>query len=133
MTEQLPVAAQPRILAKRKCDEQVRRAVRKARRFAPHLENPVFLTMLQSFCRISLLLERGYASLRDGSLLDDEGELRSSVDAVRRLAETQVRLAKELGLTPSTLRALAKDKTFDLAAELANVEEAEVSDGQAEN
>ena len=50
--------------------------------------------------------------------------MRGSVDTVRRLAETQTRLAEKLGLTPATLRAMAKEKVIDLAAELA-----EVSDG----
>jgi hypothetical protein len=99
--------------------------VRKARRLAPHLENPIFLPLLQSFCCISLLLERGYQSLRDGILLD-EHELRGSVDTVRRLAETQTRLAEKLGLTPATLRAMAKEKVVDLAAELAE----DVTDGE---
>ncbi len=123
----LPARPRPesRMAVRRHRDEQIRRGVCKARRLAPHLENPIFLPLLQSFCRISLLLERGYQSLRDGSLLDQDGELRGSVDTVRRLAETQTRLAEKLGLTPATLRAMAKEKVIDLAAELAE----DVSDG----
>ncbi len=113
-----------RVAVRRHRDEQIRRGVRKARRLAPHLDNPVFLPLLQSFCCISLLLERGYQSLRDRSLLDDEGELCASIDVVRRLAETQTRLAEKLGLTPATLRAMGKEKVIDLPAEMA-----EVSDG----
>jgi hypothetical protein len=38
---------------------------------------------------------------------------------VRRLAETSARLAKELGLTPSTLRTLSREKTIDLLGAMA--------------
>ncbi len=103
-------------MAKR--DEQVRRYVRCVRDLVPHLENPVYAPMLQSFARISLLLERGYSHLREGSLLNKDGELRPGIDTIRRLAETQSRLARELGLTPATLRSLAREKPgFDIAAE----------------
>jgi hypothetical protein len=127
VSDTLPPRPRPvsRIAVRRYRDEQIRRGVRKARRLAPHLENAIFLPLLQSFCRVSLLLERGYQSLRDRSLLDEEGELCASIDIVRRLAETQTRLAEKLGLTPATLRAMAKEKVVDLAAELAE----DVSDG----
>jgi len=125
---ELPAPPRSRILERKKRDEQIRRAVRKARRLAPHLENPVFLPLLQSFCRISLLVERGYAELRKNTLLDENGELRASIDVVRRLAETQTRLAEKLGLTPTTLRMLSREKVLDLAAALAeDVEDAEVT------
>lgn len=120
----LPAAApRSRALTASKRDEKIRRRIRKARKLAPHLENPIFLPLLQSFCRVSLLVERGYESLQNGSLLDADGELRASIDVVRRLAETQTRLAEKLGLTPSTLRALSREKVVDLAAELAETVE----------
>jgi len=104
-----------------KRDEQVRRFVRRLRALVPHLDNPIFLPALQSFARIHKLLDRSYGHLREGSLLNQDGELRTSIDAVRRLAETHSRLSKELGITPTTLHALAREKSanFDLAAEFA--------------
>jgi hypothetical protein len=82
--------------------------------------------VLQSFGRVSLLLQDSYERLRDGELIDPEsGELRPSIDLVRRLAETQTRLAKELGLTPLTLRSLGREKSVDLAATFAEVDDGE--------
>lgn len=118
MTEsQLPSTTRPRIPRKR--DEAIRRFVRRCRSLAPHLESATYAPLLQSFGRISLLLARGYENLRDGEIIGADGELRPSVDAVRRLAETQTRIAKELGLTPLTLRALSREKVVDLASEMA--------------
>ena len=102
----------------RKRDQQVRRLVRRLRTLAPHLDNPAFAPTLQSFARVSILLERGYAFLRDRDVIADD-EIRPSYDSVRRMAETAARLAKELGLTPSTLRSMSREKTVDLAAHFA--------------
>jgi hypothetical protein len=103
----------------RKRDQQVRRFAARLRSLAPHMDHPVFAPLLAAFARVSIVLERGYAFLRDQDLVGADGELRPSVDAVRRLAETQVRLARELGLTPLTLRALSQERPLDLAAEMA--------------
>jgi hypothetical protein len=103
----------------RKRDQQVRRFSRRICALAPHLDNPLFAPLIAAFARTSLMLERGYTFLRDHDVIGEDGELRPSIDAVRRLAETQVRLAKELGLTPSTLRSLSQGKTIDLAARFA--------------
>jgi hypothetical protein len=107
-----PVKTQSRGLA-RKRDQQVRRFVGRIRMLAPHCDNPVFTPALAAFARVSLMLERAYVFVRDKDLIGENGELRSSVDAVRRLAETQSRLAKELGLTPGTLRALSREKVIN--------------------
>jgi hypothetical protein len=107
-----PATVQPRGLA-RKRDQQVRRFVGRIRIIAPHCDNPIFTPALAAFARVSLLLERAYAFVRDKDVVGENGELRPSVDAVRRLAETQSRLAKELGLTPGTLRALSREKVIN--------------------
>ena len=104
--------AKPRGMA-RKRDQQVRRFVARIRTLAPHCDNPVFAGALAAFARITIMLERSYAFLRDKDVVGANGELRPSVDTVRRLAETQSRLAKELGLTPATLRALSREKVVD--------------------
>jgi hypothetical protein len=107
-----PAKPQPRGIP-RKRDQQVRRFIARIRTLAPHCDNPVFTPALAAFARVSLLLERAYAFVRDRDVIGENGELRPSVDAVRRLAETQSRLAKELGLTPTTLRALSREKVVD--------------------
>jgi hypothetical protein len=122
-----PVAKGP-YSSTRKRDQQVRRFAARVRSLAPHIDNPIFAPLLATFARISIMLERGYAFLRDQDLVGADGELRPSVDAVRRLAETQTRLARELGLTPLTLRVLSQERPVDLAAEMAR--QIEETDGE---
>lgn len=56
-----------------------------------------------------------YERLRGEELLID-GELRPSIDTIRRLAHTQTYLATSLGLTPTTFRELTHEKlTVDLS------------------
>lgn len=114
-------------LARRQRDQRLRRIVRQARRLAPHLDDRAFGPVLQSFGRISLLLADSYEKIRNQELLDDHGELRSSVDTIRRLADTQAKLAEKLGLTPATLRTFTREKAADLAAAFveSDVDEAE--------
>jgi hypothetical protein len=84
--------------------------------------------VLQSFGRVSLLLSDGYEKIRGAALLNADGELRSSIDTIGRLAGVQLKLGKELGLTPSTLRALAGEKHVDLAAAFAEHDNAETAE-----
>jgi hypothetical protein len=122
----LPAPRMGRAVVRAKRDQRMRRIIRRARTLAPHLDSAVFSPILQSFARVSLLLGDCYEKLRDGELLDEDGELRPSINTVRALAETQMRLARELGLTPVTLRQLGREKRVDLAAALAgHVEDAE--------
>jgi hypothetical protein len=94
----------------RKRDERVRRLVRRCRSLAPHLGNPAFGPVLQSFSRLSLLLSDSYEQLRSQDLIDDRGELRPSVETIRRLASTQAYLAMTLGLAPNNnVRELTRD------------------------
>lgn len=92
------------------------------RLLAPHLDNPAFTPTVRSFVRVSILLERGYQFLREQDIVGDDKEIRSSYDAVRRMAETAARLAKELGLTPTTLRSLSRERPIDLASEVAETD-----------
>jgi len=72
-------------------------------------------------------------AMRDTPILNSDGELRSSLDVLQRLISAQTKLAKELGLTPMTLRSIAREKGVDLAGMLADEDEAEVvGDGQKE-
>jgi hypothetical protein len=100
-------------------DQRLRRIVRRCRILAPHLDNAAFGPVLQSFGRISLLLADSYEKIRGAELLGEDGELRPSIDTIRKLADTQAKLAEKLGLTPSTLRTLGREKRVDLAGALA--------------
>jgi hypothetical protein len=117
-TDSQQVTTRPHLTV-RKRDEQVRRFCRRMRTLAPHLEDPVFVPLIQSYAKVSLLLARCYETLRAGEIVGDDGEIRPSVDAIRRLADTSARLAKELGLTPLTLRALSRERTIDLPSAMA--------------
>lgn len=118
--EHLPAKRQ----SKRQRDQQIRRLTRRLQTLAPHLDRPEFLPLLRSYARLSILIERTYGVIRDDdSLMGEDGEIRSSIDTVRRLAETQSRLAEKLGLTPATLRAFSREKTVDLAAVMADKED----------
>jgi hypothetical protein len=118
MTQSL-TTTQPRMPAKRRRGEQVRRFCRRLRSLAPHLDNPAFAPLLQSYAKVLLLQSRVYEAVRAGEIVGPDGEIKTSVDSVRRLAETSARLARELGVTPLTLRALSREKNADLAASFA--------------
>jgi hypothetical protein len=91
----------------------------------------LFTPVLQSFGRISLLLQDSYEKVHNGDLIDAEtGELRPSIDVVRKLSETQMRLAASTGLTPLSLRLFAKEKCVDLAGAFAEIEYAEELNGE---
>jgi hypothetical protein len=121
MSETLPAQPSRRVVRRQK-DQRLRRIVRRARTLAPHLDNPAFGPVLQSFGRVSLLLADSYETLRGAELLNADGELRSSIDTIRKLADTQLKLAEKLGLTPLTLRALGREKSVDLVAAFAEAD-----------
>ncbi len=132
MNEQiLAPAPRPRTLKVRKRDQRVRRACRQILVVAPHLDDPKYRPLIQSFARISLLSVDGFEHLRERGLVGENGELRSSVDVFQRLVNTQMKLAEKLGLTPSALGKLSKEKPVDLAAAMSAHEE-EVIDVEPE-
>lgn len=121
----MPVA--PLTRAARRRDQRVRRKKQQILVGAPHLED-AFRPLLESLARVTLLTEDGYEFLRKNGLVNEQGELRSSVDTVQRLMSTQLKLANALGLSPAALGKLRKEKPADLAAALAghvDVEDAE--------
>ena len=90
----------------------------RARRFAElsSLEDLKWRPALQTLARISLLAERAYQVLKERpSLLDEHGELCKSIDAFRRLAETQAVLLKAVGLMPGSTVAESPDKEIEAA------------------
>ena len=119
-----PVTRKPRTQRLRRRwtrDEAVRRLMCGIRTLAPHVDSRIYTPTLQSFARISVLLSDCYELIRRQELIGPNGELRPSVDTVRRLALTQVHLAEKLGLTPSSLREATHERTavdmLDAAAE----------------
>jgi hypothetical protein len=115
-----------RSLIRRKRDEQVRRFARRLRQIAPHLNDLRFGPLVSSFARISILLERAYATLKDRDLISPEtDELRTSIDTVSRLIGQQVKLAAALGLSPMTIRSLSREKVADAFDAARGVEDAE--------
>lgn len=122
MTNQ-PSPYVPRAFARKKRDQRLRRICRQLVRVAPHLDDPRFAPLVRSFGRLTLLLEAAYDAVRDTSPLNSEGELRSSLDAIQRLSTAQLKLARELGLSPTSVRSVSKEKAVDLPAAFARVEE----------
>jgi hypothetical protein len=73
---------------------------------------------VQNFCQVSVMLERTYARLAevDDLMSPRTGELRNSVDVLRRLSDTHRMLGRELKLSPLT----APTGFLDLAASIAD-------------
>lgn len=120
-----PLARVPRRAAKVKRDGRVRRFRRQLAMVAPHLDDPRFGPLLGTFARISILALDAYENLRERGIVADDGELRSSVDVVQRLAGAQLKFARELGLTPSAVGKLCNERPIDLAAAMADVTDVE--------
>lgn len=102
-------------------DQRLRRLKSALLRAAPHLGDEKFAPIVVSFARITLLAGDSGEFLRQHGLVGENGELRSSVDTVNRLVGTQLKLAAALGLTPTTLRSIAKERSVD-AFEIAREE-----------
>ncbi len=105
----LPLRSPTRVQHKR--DQAIRAAVRKLRARCPHLDKPEYIPLIRSYARLSVLIERAYAVLRDGNIVDDKGELRQSLDTLRRMMTTQAALAEKLGLSPHVAASMAKPVT----------------------
>lgn len=110
--------------------ERTRRAARSVIRAAPHLEEVRYRPLVLRFAQLHVLAGDAFEHLRRVGLLNQDGELRASVDVFQRLAMAQLRLAEKLGLTPAALGKLGKTKPIDLAAAMSEAEV--VSDGKAD-
>jgi hypothetical protein len=130
--DDFPVARKPpvshywpkRDQAKRKRDLKVRSRGRAIIKAAPFLADPKFRPMLLSLCRLTILIERSYESLADDeSLISGEtGELRTSLTTLNGLIAQQTRLLTALGLAPSVIGKITRERPIDLAAAFAHVE-----------
>lgn len=75
----------------------------------PALCDPRYSAQLWTYGCITLLIRDSYAAIKNQSLFNSQtGELRGSLDTIRRLAETQKNLANSLCLSPEAARTLEK-------------------------
>jgi hypothetical protein len=101
-------------VAMRKRDQKIRRLVRHIEKLS-NLSNPRYRPALQTAARLTLLVDKTYELLKErNSLLNEDGEISSSLDAFRRLCDSQLAALKSLGLLPtSILPENAADKSLD--------------------
>lgn len=104
-------------------DQRVRRLKRTLAALDPRFDDPKYLPLLTSFAQITLLSRDCYDYLRAAGLTNSDGEFRSSVDVFQRLTSAQLKLARELGLTPASLGKVKGERPIDLAAAFARKDE----------
>lgn len=120
------VASVPAPISRPKKNQRVRRQVRDVQRLVPHLNNPIFRRQLGNLGLTSVLIQDSYEEIRRRGLINPEtGELRASIDTIRKLVDSYAKQARELGITPSTLKALGHEKSVDIAAKFAEVDDGE--------
>jgi hypothetical protein len=124
----LYVRAQPGLKLR---DKKVERLARKMRTVMLWLEESDLPTC-RAWAELEVLSSRVYAELRDGGVINGEGEARRLLDDYRKLRQTQVTLSRELGMTPAARMAIKANGSrapIDLAAALAS----EVEDVSTDN
>lgn len=89
----------------------------------PRLDDPKFGPLITSFAEVTLLSRDAFDFLRGNGLVNEDGELRSSVDTFQRLLGQQVKLARELHLTPASLGKVKGERPVDLPAAFARNDE----------
>jgi len=93
--------AKDRQVAKFHRNRQVRQRVLRYVKISD-LKDLRFRPVLKTLAQVSILLERSYEHLRTREdLLGNTGELCRSIETVRRLADTQLRLLQACGLVPT--------------------------------
>lgn len=123
----LYVRAQPGLKLR---DKKVERLARKMRAVMPWLE-PSDMPAARAWAELEYLAGQVYAALRGLGVLNREGEARRLLDDYRKLRQTQVVLARELGMTPAARMAIKANGTkaaLDLAAAMATAEDTEIED-----
>jgi hypothetical protein len=111
-------------------DRRVLRLAGKVRAVMPWLE-PSDLPTVRAWAELEVLAGQVYAALRGFGVLNREGEARRLLDDYRKLRQTQVVLARELGMTPAARMAIKANGTkaaLDLAAAMATAEDTEIED-----
>jgi hypothetical protein len=102
-------------LQKLKRDGQVRYRARQLVKLVPAINLPEYRPLILNFARLSILCDRAYDHLRNTSLLNADGELKSSLSVYRQLTSELRASARELGLSPTVAASLARPvKVLDL-------------------
>jgi len=107
--------------ARRLRDNQVNYHLRKMRALCPLLER-ADIYVARRFAECELLASRAYQALRENAITNDRGEVRRLLDDYRKLAQLQVLIARELGLTPAArqvLKANSANAALDLVGQFA--------------
>lgn len=85
----------------------------------PHLDEPRYRVLISSFAKQTILVHDAYEFLRERGLVNEQGELRASVEILNRLIAGQLRLASALGLSVAALGKIRNERPIDLAAAMA--------------
>jgi hypothetical protein len=112
-------ATKPRGGRRRSRDQRSRRIARQIVMLNLGLDEPRYRVLLASFAKQTVLVHDAYEFLRERGIVNEQGELRSSVEVLNRLIAGQLRLATALGLSPAALGKLRNERPIDLAAALA--------------
>jgi hypothetical protein len=94
-------------MRKIKRDEAVLRFAREVVAMVPAIDKPEYRPLVYNYARIAKLCEQAYSHLHEGGLVNDEGELRASLNTYRQLTAELRAAARELGLTPTSSILLA--------------------------
>ncbi len=89
---------------------RVRRLVAKARAAMPWLDESD-VPVLRSWCELEIIGAGLFADLTAAGITNGEGEPRRAVDDLRRLRQTQLGFARELGMTPRARAELSVDSS----------------------
>ncbi len=88
-------------------DMQTRNLARRIIKMAPHLDRPEFYPQVRAWAICCFHVARINAALQEHDVINEEtGEVRSSFDTLRKMLATQTLLARELGLTPLSMKDL---------------------------
>jgi hypothetical protein len=118
---------------KTKRDQAIRRLTVRYEKLSGAAE-PRLRPAFRSLAIVTLMLERAYAAIRDReSLLNSDGELCASLDAVRRMAATQSDLLRTCGLTAASISDRgdrSMDAVFERISKVRKVREGAGNDEQ---
>lgn len=130
-TMNIPAIKTNRAIVRARRDQRLRRLTRALLGLpgTRHLDRPQFAPLVRSYCILTLKIADANDAMRDRSILNEHGELRSSLDFLQRLISSQMKLARELCLTPATARSMGREQQRrDLAEALGGGIEVEVMD-----
>jgi hypothetical protein len=109
-------------------DRKVQKLVRSMRIAMPWIEDSD-LPACRAWAQLEILADTTFAVLRQIFIINKEGEPRRLLTDFRQLRQTQLAYERELGMTPAaraTIQANGTRAALDLAAALANTEDAEI-------